>query len=471
MRNIRMHQLKTAALLLCTLAAGQAAAQAAKPAAPAVPAAPAAPAAAKPSSGFLPPASSSAHVIDSIAVVVNDDVITKNEIAARVKTIEARMKAGNAPVPAAADLQRQVVEAMIVERAQQQLAKEMGVKVSDQELDRAIGRIAEQQKISLQDMRNQMEKEGMPYATFREEIRNEMMMQRLREHEVDNKIQISDAEVDTYLAAEKAAVADQVEINISQIMVRIPENATPEQIAARKARADEVARQLRTGAEFAKIAATYSDAPDALKGGEIGWRDPNRLPPLFAESLLKLSPGQVTPVIRSNTGFHLIKLVDKRSAVAADKDKAVAQQQTHVRHILLKVSPTMTAADAKRKLGELKERLDNKAAKFEELARLFSNDGSAAKGGDLGWLYPGDSVPEFETAIAALKPGEVSGVVETPYGFHLIEVLERKSDDASKERQRVAARQVIRERKLQEATEDWARQVRDRAYVEFREEK
>ena len=466
MRNIRMHQLKTAALLLCTLIAGQAAAQTAKPAAPAP-----APAATKPSGGFLPPASSSANVIDSIAVVVNDDVITRNELAARVRSIEARMKAASAPMPAAADLQCQVVEAMIVERAQQQLAKEMGVKVSDQELDRAIGRIAEQQKMSLQDMRNQMEKEGMPYATFREEIRNEMMMQRLREHEVDNKIQISDAEIDTYLAAEQAAVADQIEVNISQIMVRIPENASPEQIASRKARADEVARQLRTGADFAKIAATYSDAPDALKGGEIGWRDPNRLPPLFAEALVKLSAGQVTPVMRSNTGFHLLKLVAKRNAVVDDKEKAVAQQQTRVRHILLKVTPTMTAADAKRKLGELKERLDNKAAKFEELARLFSNDGSAAKGGDLGWLYPGDSVPEFETAVAALKPGEVSGAVETPFGFHLIEVLERKSDDASKERQRVAARQVIRERKLQEASEDWARQVRDRAYVEFREEK
>jgi peptidyl-prolyl cis-trans isomerase SurA len=361
---------------------------------------------------------------------------------------------------------------MIVERAQQQLAKEMGVKVSDQELDRAIGRIAEQQKMSLQEMRNQMEKEGMTYPAFREEIRNEIMMTRLREHEVDNKIQISDAEVDTYLAAEKAAAADQVEVNISQILVRIPENASPEQIAARKARADEVARQLRTGADFAKTAATYSDAPDALKGGEIGWRDPNRLPPLFAQELVKMSPGQVTPVIRSNTGFHLIKLVDKRKPDAAKEAAAAVQQQTHVRHILLKVTPTMTAADAKRKLTELKERLDNKAAKFEELARLFSNESSSAsKGGDLGWLAPGDSVPEFETAMNALKPGEVSGPVETPFGFHLIEVLERKSDDASKERERNAARQVIRERKLQEATEDWARQVRDRAYVEFREDK
>ena len=456
MRKVSMHQVTIAALLLCALSAGQAMAQAKAPA----------PAAAKPGSGFLPPAAANANVIDSIAVVVNDEVITKNEVAARVRGIEARMKAQNAPIPEASDLQRQVVERMIVERAQMQLAKEMGVKVDDAMLDRAISRIAEQQKMSLQDMRNAMEKEGTPFASFREEIRNEIMMQRLREHEVDNKIQISDAEVDTYLAAEQAAAADKVEMNIAQILVRIPENASPEQIAARKARADEVARQLRTGADFAKMAATYSDAGDALKGGEIGWRDPDRLPPMFAEALGKLKPGQATPVLKSTTGFHILKMIDKRSLAEA-QDKA-ATQQTHARHILLKVSPTLTASDAKRKLTELKERLDNKAAKFEELARLFSNDGSASKGGDLGWLYPGDTVPEFETAMNALKPGELSGVVETPFGYHLIEVLERKSDDASKERQRNAARQVIRDRKLEEATEDWARQVRDRAYVEFR---
>ncbi|HEU5437370.1 MAG TPA: peptidylprolyl isomerase [Telluria sp.] len=471
--------MKLAAILLCTLAATQANAQvrqpaagtpaAAKPAAPVTAPAPvAAPAA--PAAGFTPPASSSANVIDSIAVVVNDEVITRNEISARVRSVEGRMKASNAPIPDSADLQRQVTEAMIVERAQQQLAKEMNIRTDDQQLDRAISRIAEGQKMSVQDLRNQMEKEGMPFATFREEIRNEITMQRLREHEVDAKIQISDAEVDTYLSAEQAAAADRVELNISQILVRIPENATPEQAAARKARADEVARQLRTGADFAKMAATYSDAPDALKGGEVGWRDPNRLPPLFAEQLVKMSPGQITPVIRSATGFHLLKLVDKRAAVPAAAEEAV-QTQTHARHILLKVTPTMTAAEAKHKLADFRERLINKTAKFEDLARTQSNDGTASKGGDLGWLYPGDSVPEFETAMNTLKPGDISEPVETPFGWHLIEVLERKSDDASKERQRNAARNVIRERKMQEATEDWARQIRDRAYVEFREEK
>lgn len=460
MRNIRMHQLKIAAALLCALTAGQVAAQA-------TPAKPAA-AAAKPSGGFLPPASASANVIDSIAVVVNDEVITRNEITARVRAVEGAMKSQNAPVPEAADLQRQVIERMIVERAQMQLAKEMGVRVDDTMLDRAIGRIAEQQKLSVQEMRNQMEKSGTTFAAFREEIRSEIMMQRLREHEVDNKIQISDAEVDTYLAAEKAAAADKVEMNLAQIMVRIPENASPEQIAARRARADDVMRQLRTGGDFAKIAATYSDSSDALKGGEIGWRAADRLPPLFSDALGKLKPGQVTPVLKSTTGFHILKMVDKRNL--ADASAPAAVQQTRARHILLKVSPTMTAADAKRKLTELKERLDNKAAKFEELARLFSNDGSASKGGDLGWLYPGDTVPEFETVMATLKPGELSDVIETPYGFHLIEVMERKSDDQNKERVRMAARQVIRDRKLEEATEDWARQVRDRAYVEFRDE-
>lgn len=458
MRKISMHPLNFAALVLCAAVAGNAAAQATPAAAPA-----------KPDSGFIPPASSTGNVIDSIAVVVNDEVITRNEVAQRVAAIEQRLRAQNAQMPDAADMQRQVIEAMIVERAQFQLAKEMGIRpVDDTQLDRAIGRIAENQKMSVQEMRNAMEKEGMSFAAFREEIRNEITLQRLRENEVDNKIQISEAEVDTYLAAEQAANADKSEVNVSQILVRIPENASPEQIAARKARAEEVSRQLRTGGDFAKLAATYSESGDALQGGAVGWRDPDRLPPIFAQALSKLSPGQSTQVIRSTAGFHILKLVDRRS-MAAEDDKSIVQQ-TRARHILLKVTPAMTAEAAKRKLTELKERLDNNAAKFEDLARLVSTDAAATKGGDLGWLYPGDTVPEFENAMNALKIGEVSGVVETPYGFHLIQVVERKSEDQSKEKKRAAARQVIRDRKLAEATEDWLRQVRDRAYVEFRDE-
>ncbi|KQV90644.1 molecular chaperone SurA [Massilia sp. Root351] len=463
MRNARMHQLKIAALLLCAITAGgQALAQDAKPAA--TPAA--APAAGK---GFTPPVpvgQTNNTPIDSIAVVVNEDVITRRELTERVKTVVQRMKAQNVQLPGDADLQRQILERMIVERAQLQLAKEMGVRVDDNQLDRAIARIAEQQKLTVQDMRNQMEKEGITFAAFREEIREEIIMQRLREHEVDSKVQISDAEVDAHLAAEAAMAAEQFEMNISQIMIRIPENASPEVIAQKKARADEVMRQLRTGADFAKMAATYSDAGDALKGGEVGWRSADRLPPLFAEALEKLKPGQVTPVMKSVGAFHILKLSEKRSM--AEAQAAAAVTQTRARHILIKVTPSTSAADAKRKLEDLKERLDNKAAKFEDLARLQSNDTSASKGGDLGWLMPGDTLPEFEAAMNGLKIGEVSAPVETSFGYHLIEVLERKTDDLSKEKQRTAARNAIRERKTEEAAEDWQRQVRDRAYVEYR---
>ena len=455
-----MQPIKFAVLLLCASLAAPALAQDAKPAA-------AKPAAASPAKGFTPPGQSANTPIDAIAVIVNDEVITQRELNERVATIVQRMQQQKVALPDAADLRRQILERMIVERAQLQLAKEMGVRVDDNMLDRAIGRIAEQQKMSVQELRNQMEKEGTTFASFREEIREEIMMQRLREHEVDNKINISEAEVDNFIAAEKAAAAEQFEMNIAQIMVRIPENATADVIGQRQKKAEEVLRQLRTGADFAKMAATYSDASDALQGGAVGWRQSANLPPIFAEALGKLKPGQTTPIIKSSSGFHILKLVDKRSMAEAAAQETV--QQTHVRHILLKVTPTMSAAEAKRKLLELKERLDHKAAKFDDLARQYSQD-SASKGGDLGWLYPGDVLPEFEQAMNALKPGQVSEPVETSFGFHLIEVLERKSDDVSKEKQRAAARNSLRERKLVEAVEDWQREVRDRAYVEYRDE-
>ncbi|MBA5639260.1 peptidylprolyl isomerase [Duganella sp. LX20W] len=472
MRKASMHHTKIAALLLCAAATSGCSMFSSKKTPAPAPAPVAAAAAAAPTAAPAPKAAaakaSATTPIDSIAVIVNDDVITRQELAARIQAVTQRMKQQNVALPDAADLRHQILERMIVERAQMQMAKEYGVRVDDTMLDRAIGRIAEQQKMTVQELRNQMEKEGTPFATFREEIRDEIIMQRLREHEVDAKIQISEAEVDSYLAAEKAAAAEQVELNLSQIMIRIPENATPEVIAARRERAEQVMRQLRTGADFAKMAASFSDASDALKGGEIGWRNADHLPPLFADALTKLKAGQVTPIIKSAGGFHILKVVDRRSV--AEGQAAAAVQQTHARHILIKVTPTVSAYDAKRKLMDLKERLDNKAAKFEDLARQFSNDGSSVKGGDLGWLYPGDTVPEFEAAMNALKPGEVSQPIETSYGYHLIEVLERKSDDMSKERQRNAARQAIRERKLAEAVEDWQREVRDRAYVEFRDE-
>ena len=324
--------------------------------------------------------------------------------------------------------------------------------------------------MSMQDFRNQVEREGTSFARFREDIRDDITMQRVREREVDNRIQISQAEVDHYIDVEANSLLEQQELNLAQILIRIPENASAEQIAQRRQRADDVMRQVRSGGDFAKIAATYSDASDALKGGELGWRPKDRLPELFVDAVANLKTGQISQMIKSPNGFHIVKLIDQRVATVAKQNPLKDTiQQTHVRHILIKVNQVVSAADAKRKLQDLRARLINKAATFDELAKLHSNDGSAAKGGDLGWIYPGDTVPEFERAMDGLAIGEISEPVESQFGQHLIEVTERKKEDLSQDRQRLLARQVLRERKLEEANQEWLRQLRDRAYVEFRD--
>ncbi len=404
--------------------------------------------------------------VDSILVVVNNEVITRQEVAERLASVEKRMASQNVQLPPRAQLVRQLVERMIVERAQAQMAKENGIVVDDGMLDRAMQRIAEQNKLSMPEFRARLESEGMNYASFREEIRREILSQRLREREVDNKVVVTESEIDNYLAAEANAGGQRQELDIAQILIRVPENASPEQLAARRDRAEDVLRQLKTGADFAKTAAAYSDAADALTGGDLGWRPTDRLPQLFLDGVAKLQDGQVSGLLKSGNGCHILKLVGRRDA-GGTQAAAPAVQQTHVRHILIKVNQVVTAAEAKRKLTELKERMDH-GASFEELAKLYSNDLSASKGGDLGWIYPGDTVPEFERAMDQLKPGEVSQPIESPFGYHLIQVVERKTDDASKERTRQAARQAIRDRKIEEATEDWMRQIRDRAYVEYR---
>jgi peptidyl-prolyl cis-trans isomerase SurA len=379
------------------------------------------------------------------------------------------MRRQNMQVPPRDLLQKQLLERLIVNRAQMQMARDLGVRVDDTMLDRAVARIAEQNGITVQALRDQLERDGISFARFRDEIREEIALQRLREREVDNKLQITESEIDSFLASSVARSADaQQEINIAQILVRVPENASAQQIADRKKRAEQAIEQLKSGGEFAKVAASFSDAGDALTGGELGWRSSARLPQLFVEAVDKLADGEIAPLVRSANGFHVLKLVGRRSVGGTKPGAANVVQQTRARHILIKVSQIVSAAEARRKMVELKSRLDNGAAKFEELARLYSNDGSASKGGELGWIYPGDTVPEFERAMNALKPGEVSQPVESPFGYHLIEVLERKTEELSRERQRLAARQALREQKLEEAYEDWLRQLRDRAYVEYR---
>lgn len=405
-------------------------------------------------------------LVDAIIAVVNTDVITRSDLKKRVDVVEKNFRKQKIEVPPRNELQKQVLERMIVERAQLQMAKESGLTVDDVFLDRALARIAEQNKMTLPELRKQVEADGLTYAQFRAQIREEIILKRLREREVENKIQVTESEVDNFLASSGMS-EDQQEINLGHILVTIPENASPDQLAARNKRAQEALQKLKTGADFGKIAATYSDAEGALNGGEVGWRNRDRLPQLFSDAVTNLKTGELTPVIKSPSGFHILKVIGRRSAGKATP-AVPAVQQTRARHILIKVNQLVSADEARRKLLELKQRLDNKAAKFEDLAKAFSNDLSATKGGDLGWIYPGDTVPEFERAMNALKPGQISEPVESPFGFHLIEVLERKTDEVSKERLRMAARNAIRERKTEEAVQDWLRQVRDGAYVEYR---
>jgi peptidyl-prolyl cis-trans isomerase SurA len=399
---------------------------------------------------------------DRVIAVVNNEAITQYELRTRLNSAESNLRRQGTPMPPAQVLQRQVLERIIMDRLQMQSATELGMKIGDAELDAALRRIADNNKLTLDAFRAALEKDGIPWDKFREEIRQEITVARLRDREVDSRISISEAEVDNFLNSAEAR-GENAEYALSHIIVRLPEQSTPEQIARIRSRIEEARQRLTQGEDFAKVAAAYSDAPDALSGGNIGVRTQDRLPTLYAEAVTKLNPGEVSDILRSAAGFHLLKVNDKRGGKLAPK----STQQTHARHILIKVTELVSDAEAKRKIEEIKARIDN-GASFADLAKQYSNDLSASKGGDLGWLEQGATVPEFERAMAALPANQVSAPVRTPFGWHLIEVQERRMNADNKEQLRLAARQALRERKSDEAYEDWLRQLRDRAYVEYR---
>lgn len=401
--------------------------------------------------------------VDRIVAVVNDEVITLYELKSRVAQAERQLKAQKVQLPPADILEKQMLERMITDRVQIQMAKETSVRVDDLTLERAITRIADSNRMSLGDFRAALEKDGVSWTKFREEVRNEMTVVRLREREVDSRIQVSEAEIDNFLASGEQPGAGSEQFLVSHILLRAPDQAGPAQLQRLQAKAEEIVAQLNAGADFAKLAASYSDAPDALNGGSLGWRGADRMPTLFADTVAKVQPGQVSGALRSPAGMHIVKLVERRGGSLLGQKL----QQTNARHILIKTSELVSDSEARRRLVALKERIDN-GADFAELARLNSNDLSAAKGGDLGWVYAGDTVPEFERSMDALKPGQVSEPVQSPFGWHIIQVIERRVDEVSDERKRLLARQSLRERKAEEAYEDWVRQQRDRAYVEYR---
>lgn len=401
-------------------------------------------------------------VLDRIVAVINDEVVTRVELQERVELALKQLRAQGTPPPPLAVLEKQLLDRLITDRVQLQYAKETGLRIDDADLDRALGRIAQDNRMTLQEMRRALEKDGIPFSKFREDIRNEIVIGRLREREVDTKLAVSESEIDNLLKTQQNRQGSNDEYNVSHILVVVPENASPEQVQSRRARAEEALAQLKKGADFRQVVAAFSDAPDALQGGAMGWRQSTRLPTLFAETLAPLRPGEVSAVLRSANGFHILRLNERRGGNAS-----VLIQQTRARHILIKTNEAVSESEARSRLQALKERLDNKA-NFVDLARVHSEDASASKGGELGWLSPGDTVPEFERAMALLKPGEVSAPVQSPFGWHLIQVLERRTEDMSRERLRLLARQELRARKSDESYQEWVRQMRDKAYIELR---
>ena len=401
-------------------------------------------------------------LVDRIVAVVNKEVITYSELYAAVGMAERQLRRQNTPAPDRPVLERQMLERLILDKAQIQLARDSGIRIDELQLDRAVERIAQSNNMTLAEFRRALEGDGVPFEAWRNDVRQQMMMARLREREVENKVQVSETEVDVFLEQQKAH-PDAAEYNIAHILFRVPEGASPERIRQARERAEQALTEIKGGAPFARVAASYSDAPDALQGGAIGWRSHDRLPELFSEALAKMTAGQVSEPMRSPAGFHILQLVDRRGA-----GTETAVRQTRLRHILIRTNEVVSESEARRKLLDLRDRIVSGGADFAELARVHSDDGTAARGGELDWVYPGDTVPEFERAYEELKVGEVSQPVRTPFGYHLIQVLERRSSDLSPERKRLQARQALRERKADEAYQEWLRQVRDQTYVELR---
>jgi peptidyl-prolyl cis-trans isomerase SurA len=314
-----------------------------------------------------------------------------------------------------------------------------------------------------EEFRKALEKEGTSYAKFREDIRNEIIVQRLRERDVDGRVTVSESEVDNFLATQNAQAGGDVEYRLSHILVLVPEQASPEQIEVKRARAEDALKQIRGGTEFAQVAAGFSDAQDALQGGSLGWRTAARMPTVFAEQVRTMKPGDVSDVLRSANGFHIVKVQEVRN-----RDTPTIVEQTHARHILIKVNEIVSDSEAKLRIERIRDRIVSGGTRFEDQAKLSSDDGSASKGGDLGWVSPGDTVPAFEQAMNALKIDELSPPVRTTFGWHVIQVTGRRTQDITAERKRDQARQALRQRKSDEMFQDWLRQTRDRAYVEIK---
>ena len=401
---------------------------------------------------------------DFIAAVVNQELVTAGEVERRFERARAEASRAGARAPNDEDLRRQALDSLIEERAIITTAREVGMKVDENELDRAVQSIAAQNQVTLDVLRDKLRSEGIEYPRFRANLRDQIMIERLREREVYGRIKISEEDIDRVLDEQRAQALVNAEINLAQILVTVPEGADPATLAARQQRAEAALARVRSGEAFDAVARAVSEDGNREKGGEIGLRPAAKLPDAFVEAAQALKAGEVSQkLLRTGAGFHILKVLERKEAQLG------RITQTRARHVLLRTSPQLTAEVASKRLAEYKRDIEAKKRTFEDVARQHSEDGSAASGGDLGWFGPGTMVPEFEVAMNPLPAGGLSEPVVSRFGVHLIQVLERRDVNLETKQLREQARNVLREQKFESAYLDWAKELRARAYIEMRE--
>jgi peptidyl-prolyl cis-trans isomerase SurA len=399
--------------------------------------------------------------LNHIAATVNDDVIMQSELDSRVEMVIEQLHKQGAQLPPESALKKQVLDRLILENLQLQMAERSGIRIDDETLNKNLRTLASQNGMTLDQFRQVLEKDGYDYIAFRENFRNQLTMNRVRQQMVDNRVEVTEQEVDHLLATAASFNDQNREYYLAHILVSVPEAASPEQIQAAQKRVDDILARLKAGADFAQMAIAESDGQQALEGGDLGWRKTGQLPSFFSGVVGELQKGQISDPIRSPSGFHLVKIVDIRG------DERHVTQQTKARHILLRPDTLTSEAETKIRIQQLRDRIAQ-GEDFAKLARANSQDpGSGSEGGDLGWVTPGQMVPEFEKAMDELKVGEVSQPVESRFGWHLIQVLDRREQDNTENYQRTRARESIRQRKTDEELEIWLRRLRDESYVEY----
>ena len=402
---------------------------------------------------------------DYIVAVVNSELVTAGEVEQRVLRIRAATTPrGGQPPPVTDQLRQQALDSLIEERVLLTYARESGVRVDDAEIDRAVQSIAAQNKMTMAQLRERVAADGIDFARFRANLRDQILLERVREREVGQRTRVTDADIDKYLAERNVGAGRDVELNIAQILIPVPDGASADTVAQRQAQAETALARVRGGEDFAVVAREMSDDGNRARGGEIGLRPSARLPDQFVEQVRGLRNGEVSPtVLRTGAGFHVLKLVERRDS------SGVRVTQTRARHILLRPSPQLSAELARQRLLDMRAQIERGTSTFENLARQFSEDGSAAQGGDLGWVNPGAFVPEFEEAMNRLPIGGMSQPVTSRFGVHLIEVVERRDTTLDAKQLREQARDAVREQKFEEAYLEWTKELRGRAYVEMRD--